>query len=832
MKLRIRRPVIWVTVAYVIGILISLYTKWRLTYFYIVLFPLLIFGLIAIKLKWKGLYLSLFFSLFILIGIANTFIHNKPDTHLDNFIGQTIDLYGQVVEIVSSADSKISFVLETRSISHIDKDYAYKGRVRVTIYFNLQKQDHISQNDINNKYQTSINKHDQRSDQTLTKTNKYNQISKIQHNPLSINTGDWVKLRGTIEKPQGVRNPKGFDYRAYLARRGVHYTIGTASRNILSIDSGKLAWPQSWIESIRQYMGHVFDTYIGGMGSRLMKAMIIGQRWGLPSELREEFANTGIAHILAISGLHIGFIVLLLSWLTKGLKLSPTATFIIQGTVLVFYCIVVGGSSSVLRASLMAIILLGGKAVGRKADPLNSLSLAAFVILLIRPLELLEIGFQLSFLAVAGIVLFNEQLASRLGKLPAGIGDVIGVMLSAQLGTWPILAYYFNTFSIISFIANLILVPIAGVIVILGLILLMAAAVFPLVAQVIGWWLWLLCQFLIGTNKWLSGIPWANILVVSPGLLFMAAYYFILLIFSWERPLWVKRPWRISLILVLSLLILQVATPLVDNQFKVIFVDVGQGDCIYIKTPDEKHILVDGGGRPQGVGDFDVGEEIVVPFLLKNGIKKLDLVVMSHGHDDHMGGLIPVIRDLKVDAFMEFPPGQPSERYQELRELIDKRSIKHINAIGGQTYRVGRYVFIDIIYPTPQPEVVDSLYDNNENNLSLVMRIRYKEASIMLTGDIEEGVESYLSSFWQERISILKVAHHGSNTSSTDKWLDVINPRIAVIQTGKNNFGHPHPQVIERLEERGSKVYRNDKNGAIICVYGRGKWRINTIVKE
>ena len=128
----------------------------------------------------------------------------------------------------------------------------------------------------------------------------------------------------------------------------------------------------------------------------------------------------------------------------------------------------------------------------------------------------------------------------------------------------------------------------------------------------------------------------------------------------------------------------------------------------------------------------------MVPFLLKNGIKKLDLVVMSHGHDDHMGGLIPVIRDLKVDAFMEFPPGQPSERYQELRELIDKRSIKHINAIGGQTYRVGRYVFIDIIYPYSQPEVVDSLYDNNENNLSLVMRIRYKEASIMLTGDIEE----------------------------------------------------------------------------------------------
>ncbi|NLN40484.1 MAG: DNA internalization-related competence protein ComEC/Rec2 [Clostridiales bacterium] len=794
MKLRIKRPIIWVTVAYIIGILIAVYMKWELRYFYIVLLPLLVLGGAGLKVKWKGLYLVLFFSIFILIGIANAYIHNKPDNGLEDLVGQAVNAYGQVAEIVSSSDSKTSFILDAYRISHIDKDYVYKGKIRITIYHNSPN-----------------------------------------HGVMPFKTGDWIEVRGTIEKPQGMRNPRGFDYRAYLARRGIHYIIGTASRNILSIDSGNLPWPKSWIESIRKYMEGVFDTYIGGMGSKLMKAMIIGQRWSLPSELREEFTNTGIAHILAISGLHVGFVVLLLSWISNRLKLSPKVTFFIQGAALGVYCIVVGGSSSVVRATIMTIILLGGKVVGRKPDPLNSLSLAAFIILLFRPLEVFEVGFQLSFSAVAGIVLFNELLSaklSKLDKLPLKVGEAIAIMLSAQLGVWPLIAYHFNTFSIISFIANLILVPVAGVIVILGLILLLTAAIFPLIGAVIGWWLWLLCQFLIEVNKWLSSFTWSSIRVVSPGILLMTVYYSILLILSQERPLWVKRPWRTSLILTLIVFLLLAIKPVIDNQFKVIFVDVGQGDCIYIKTPDEKHILVDGGGRPEGVGDYDVGAEVVVPFLLKNGVKKLDLVVMSHGHDDHMGGLIPVIKEIKVDAFMEFPPRQPSERYKELKDLIDNKDIKCIHAIGRQTYKVGKYVFIDVVYPTSNYEVVESLYNKNENNLSLVLRVRYQRTSVMLTGDIEGGVESYLSSFWKDSVSILKVAHHGSNTSSTDKWLEVIKPRIAVIQSGKNNFGHPNPEVIEKLEEHGAIVYKNHKNGAIICVYDKGKWRINTVIKE
>ena len=257
---------------------------------------------------------------------------------------------------------------------------------------------------------------------------------------------------------------------------------------------------------------------------------------------------------------------------------------------------------------------------------------------------------------------------------------------------------------------------------------------------------------------------------------------------------------------------------------------MGQGDCIYIRTPDRKHILVDGGGRPEGWGDFDVGTEIVLPFLLKNGINELDLVVMSHCHDDHIGGLIPVVEDLKVNTFMEFPPRDPTEKYGTLKELISRKDIENIQAIGGESYRVGKEVFIDIIYPTLDSSLLDSLYGENENNLSLVMAIRYQDASIMLTGDIEKQVESHLSKIWGQNISVLKVAHHGSKTSSTDKWLDLLKPRIAIIQSGKNSFGHLIPGN-RPIMERDTSVYRNDKNGAITCVYKEMAYKYYNKVK-
>ena len=579
-------------------------------------------------------------------------------------------------------------------------------------------------------------------------------------------------------------------------------------------------------------MAGVFDRYVGGRESGLVKAMLIGEKWALPSQITEEFRDTGIAHILAISGLHIGFIILLLTWLTNSLKLSPKAAFLVQGMVLGFYCLLVGGSPSVIRASIMGIIILGGRVVGRKPEPINSLFLAAFIVLLINPLDLYEIGFQLSFCATAGIILYAKPISVKLQLVPRVIADSLAVMLSAQIGTWPLLAYHFNVFSPIGIVANLILVPIAGTIVTLGSILLVVAAILPILTRFLGWWLWIICHVLIDANSWLSSFSWSVLKVASPGLLFLLGYYAIFFILSEERPRWIKKPVVLSGTLALVVFILIIMRPIFDNDLKIVFVDVGQGDCIYIRSPDGKHILVDGGGMPTEMTDYDIGAQVVVPFLLKNGVKKLDAVVMSHAHDDHMGGLLSVIEDLEVGTFMEYPPREQSIQYQDLRNLVDNKGIERLVAENGQTYKIGKDMFLDILYPVTDTEILNRLYKQNENNLSLVIRVRCQDTSILLTGDIEGDVESYLTDVWKQNVSLLKVAHHGSRTSSTEEWIDVLGPDIAVIQCGKNNFGHPDPTVVQRFEERGVQVFRNDKDGAVTLRYNEGKWYISTIVND
>ena len=181
---------------------------------------------------------------------------------------------------------------------------------------------------------------------------------------------------------------------------------------------------------------------------------------------------------------------------------------------------------------------------------------------------------------------------------------------------------------------------------------------------------------------------------------------------------------------------------------------------------------------------------------------------------------------------MEYPPREQSTQYQTLRDLVDNKGIERIVAMNGQTYKIGKEMFLDIIYPVTDTEILNRLYKQNENNLSLVIRVRCQDTSILLTGDIEGDVESYLSDVWNESVSLLKVAHHGSKTSSAEEWINVLEPSIAVIQCGKNNFGHPDPNVVQRLEGRGTQVFRNDKDGAITLRYKEGKWYISTIVKD
>lgn len=791
MTVWVKRPVIWLTSAYIVGIVIGTRLNREFALF-VGAAAILVAGTAWGLERKKNTSLISVLILFGLFGILAVQVKLNSANPLGDVVDKVVQIHGRIVESPRYDEQRDIYVIETISVVADGKERNVKTKVQLSVYpEDLQKE-----------------------------RQRYSY-------------GDIVEVRGRLEEPPGQRNPKGFNYRAYLQRRGIYNVMSVQPYSIKKIGVGELSYIRSLIYTIKSRAEAVFDRYVGDEEGALVKTMLLGQKWLLPFEVQRDFQVTGLSHVLAISGLHVGFIAAALSSVARLLSLTKKQAFVFQVCLLCFYCAMVGAAPSVVRAAVMAALLLGGKAVGRQPDMLNNLFVAAFSILLFRPLDLFDVGFQLSFAAVIGIILFVERFESWFKFLPRWMAAGLSVTLSAQLGVWPLIAYHFNAFSAIAIIANPILVPLAGLIVLMAFALMVGALVIPLVGNLLGPPVKFLCFLLIKANGILAAIPWAFIRVVSPSTFFLVCYYLALWILSPEKPGWVRQPFVWCGIMAVSLLLVGILTPLLDNALEIVFLDVGQGDCIYIKTPDEKHILIDGGGRNEGyTGTFDVGEDIVVPFLLKNGVGHLDLVIMSHAHDDHIGGLVAVLENIPVRAFMEYPPGEETDNYIRLKELMSRKGIKNIHAYCGLSYRVGRDVRLEVVYPCIEGGQPQWLFDKGDNNRSLVILLRYGDATVLFTGDIEADVEKHLSKGWNLPIDILKVAHHGSNTSSTDEWLEAVRPQLAVIQVGRNAFGHPSPQVLQRLEDRGIKVLRNDRHGAVIARYTGREWHIRWMIDE
>ncbi|NMA94831.1 MAG: DNA internalization-related competence protein ComEC/Rec2, partial [Clostridiales bacterium] len=637
--------------------------------------------------------------------------------------------------------------------------------------------------------------------------------------------GDTIAFRGILDLPAGQRNPKGFDYRVYLKNRDIYniMSIGHEDIKLYEILNGGFIRP---MEKIALWMDKTINRYVG-QGKELLKSMILGQKWDLPTDIRKQFSRTGTAHILAISGLHVGFILAGVNIVLNRFYLRRSSVFIIQTCILIFYCALIGAPASAVRASLMAILYLGAYVLNRPEDRINSLALAFFIILLFRPGQLFDIGFQMSFAAVAGIILLYPRLEDALFFLPTEIGKVLTVIISAQLGVAPLIMYHFNIFSPISIIANLFFVPLAGLALQLGFILFLFALLFPPIANILGWLIgYLLLIFIEGTSI-LDTLPLSSLTIISPPIFLIIAYYIIIWMLSKERPS-IFDPKKISAIVITAVLLLCLVLNLYPRDLKVVFLDVGQGDCIYIETPEGHRILIDAGGTPyRGFEQtFDVGRQIVLPFLLKNGISSLDMVVASHWHEDHVGGIMPIIEELRVSSFLYHPPNEYGSIYENIMKITEDRSISKLIALRGDSYLIGGNLQMDILNPG------ENMGDLSENNRSIVIYMHYGDATLMFTGDIENEIEEILISKGIPSAQILKIAHHGSKTSSTQGWLDRVNPQIGIVQVGKNSFNLPNEDVLKRIGRRGIQIYRTDRDGAVICRYNKQRgWDIQTMVK-
>jgi len=493
------------------------------------------------------------------------------------------------------------------------------------------------------------------------------------------------------------------------------------------------------------------------------------------------------------------------------------------------YASITGFRPSVLRATIMFILLIGGKLINRSRNLNISLFFAAFLILLSNPLILYDAGFLLSFIVTFFIINLAPILQGLFSKVVVWIKNPLAVSTAAWIGIFPLSAYFFTKVSMISIVSNIFIIPLTGIAVILGFVTFFVGLISISLASMIAGINYLILNLITLIAKSFSSLPFAFIYVAQPSVIVIILYYlmvlFIIEMFC-KKTLSQKIKKKAGLIvlsLISLIIIVQVFYPVDD--LKVNFINVGEGDCILIEAPGKTNILIDGGGTP--LSDFDVGSKIVVPYLRRKGINEIDLLILTHPHIDHLEGVLPVLEELKVDAVLDSGLNCDLSEYEEFISVIQAKDIPYHKAKAGDNIIFNNSLEIFLLNPLYDS---DSYDESDFNNASIVVKLFYKDADFLFSGDIEESAEKKLL-VWQNILQsdILKVGHHGSSTSTTLEFLDKVNPSIAVITVGKNNFGHPSQKIIERLEDKNIQIYRTDKDGTIVIRTNGQQYWIKTL---
>jgi competence protein ComEC len=670
----------------------------------------------------------------------------------------------------------------------------------------------------------------------------------VRDEALPVGYGDRVSLSGRLYPPRGFRNPGGFDYPAYLARHGVHAVLSLrrgSDCRVLEQGSGVLRSIQELRERIRQAM----LAGLKGDGAAILMAMTIGEEGGLTEELRERFMAAGVTHIISISGSHLGMVAVICFWLTRNaLFLLPERSYhwltiradprkiaaLAAIFPVVFYAFLAGGQVATIRSLIMILAGLAALVLDRDGDLLSALAIAALISLVPDPQALFDISFQLSYLSVlciAFVVSTRNALElrpeTRTGKLLNSALLLVAISVAAALTTGPLVAYYFHQVSFAGILANMVVVPFAGAVVVpLGLasgILSIVTGSLPFAA---------LNQFsadaFVALVSLFSRIPFASVHLSSPGFLFAAGYAGLLItsalwlrarLFAAYRPLETSsRPPRFTpaaMVISALLIVLSAAAPLLrGHRSQVTFVDVGQGDCALVETSSGRTILIDGGGTREN--RFDIGRGVLSPYLWERGIRALDLVILSHPHPDHMNGLIAVLRNFTVREVWGSGLDTGLSGYADLQEVIRARKIPFRQVAAGDRARVGEADLI-VLHPGASFRQRTKKAYAAENDRSLVVRLGLAGRRLLFAGDIHiEGERELLRHGPDLAVDLVKVPHHGSRTSSNSGLVAALHPSVAVITVGEGNpYRHPSAETETRYREIGAAVYRTDRHGAI-----------------
>ena len=623
--------------------------------------------------------------------------------------------------------------------------------------------------------------------------------------------GDELSLWVHLRLPRRPGTPGAFDPEAHARRQGIHVLGFCKSPRLVEREPGHGAAAvcgraRGWARSaLRRFVP-------SGPEQGLVRAMVLGDRTGVDSETGEAFRVAGIYHVLAISGAQVALVAFLLNVVLRRLRWGPVPSALAIALAIAWYAELVGGDIPVVRSAVMAIALAAGRALDLDGDLANLLGLAAVVLLVHRPSGAGDVGFQLSFAATLGILLLAPPLLVHLPRLPLRLEAAIAASLAAQAAITPLLVVQFHRLCPAGLLLNLAAVPLSAATLLLGAAVLPVAPALPWLAARVGEAAWLAAHGLLACGRASLLVPALDVRPADPPVLAVAAYVAGLVSVLRGRG-------RLGLGWVgggLTALVLGAAPPPADGRLHVTVLDVGQGDCLVIRSPAGHVLMVDAGGSYAPASQ--TGERVVGPYLWALGVRRIDVLVLTHAHPDHVGGARFLLNTFPVGEVWEGPAPASDPWYRDLDDALAAAGVpRRTVSRGVRTSWDG--VAIDVLGPGP----VGRRPWKTRNDDSLVLRLEQGRVRILLAGDVEGRGEAALDTVPAD---VLKVPHHGSRSSSTPAFVAASSPRVALASVGfRNRFGHPHPEVVERYRRAGAAFFRTDLDGAVtVSTDGRRVW--------
>lgn len=663
--------------------------------------------------------------------------------------------------------------------------------------------------------------------------------------------GDRIGVKAVLHAPNGPKNPGGFDYATYLTRKGIDAVATvTGSHAIELLDSGRNdLWWMVWNQ---------FDRWRGGIRAAAIKSLsqpalglflgiIIGERGFLDQDLRDRFMVTGTVHLLSISGSHVGLVAVIVFVLARrlililptewllGLSRRITPCRVAAGmTVLpvAAYTLLAGAEVATVRSFVMVLVALVAKWLGHEQRIFHTVSIAAMAILLHDPQGIFDISFQLSFISVAAIVWWlalsnapekNEEPGSstQYGRVFQRAKNLIAMSAVVTVATVPLVAFYFNQLPWLGVLTNVVAIPVMGTILVpLGLV----SAFWQIMTGgdslvFSGKLQWVMGYFVQGLTA-MSFTPGGEWHVAAPSLLAIVVFYGCAATFGSDALKSQVRWWPIVGVVVLLAWWIWSPRPFVyGDQFRVTFLDVAQGDSAVVELPDRQVVLIDGGASFER---FDMGRNVVGPFLWNRGIRTIDYVIATHPQLDHVGGLPWILEHFSVRHFMGNGDQRREPFHQRLRQALALRGLTEDVVREGRELLSSDACRFVVLNPIDAVQIEISVVGRRQaghdlNNRSVVTQLSCGAHHILFTGDVEEETLRRLQRHLQpEPFDVVKVPHHGAGSSLELDWLRAVRPRFAVISVGRHNpYGHPAAAVLEAYAGQGARTYRTDKDGAI-----------------